>query len=138
MDAVSSPILLFDGECNLCDATVRFVLQHERAAEFRFAALQSAPARELLAPFGVAPDDLSTVLVLEGNRLWRESDAVVRILRRLRLPYRLLAALALLPRGLRDRGYRFVGGRRYAWWGRRESGDVCPTATPAQRERFLG
>lgn len=131
------PVLLFDGECGLCDATVRFVLRHERAGEFRFAALQSPQARALLAPFGVDGRDLSTMFVLEDRRLWRESDAVVRLLQRLRLPYRLLAALlSMLPRPLRDRGYRFVGARRQAWRGAGAS-TTCAMLPAAVRARFL-
>ena len=140
---MDGPILFYDGDCGLCDATVRFVLRHERGAEFRFAPLQAPLARRLLAPHGVAAGDLSSMLVLEGGRLWRESDAAARILRRLRMPWRLLAeAMALCPRGLRDRAYRFVGRRRHRWFGRSRA-QACPVAAaPASaaevRERFLG
>jgi predicted DCC family thiol-disulfide oxidoreductase YuxK len=43
-----SPTLLFDGTCNFCNGTVRFLVDRDRG-ELRFAALQSDYAGELLA-----------------------------------------------------------------------------------------
>ena len=40
-----SPVILFDGVCNLCNGFVQFVIARDPAARFRFAALQSATAR---------------------------------------------------------------------------------------------
>ena len=35
-------LLLFDGVCNLCSASVRFLIERDRASVLRFAAIQSA------------------------------------------------------------------------------------------------
>ena len=94
---MTAPVLLFDGQCNLCNATVRFILDHERGPEFRFAPLRSDRARELLAPFAVDPDDLSSILVLEDGAVYRESEAALRVLVRLAAPWRWLGVLRMLP-----------------------------------------
>jgi predicted DCC family thiol-disulfide oxidoreductase YuxK len=133
---VTAPVLLFDGQCNLCNATVRFILDNERWPDFRFVPLRSARARELLAPFDADPDDLSSVLVLEDGDLYRESEAALRVLRHLAAPWRWLSILKVLPRSIRDLGYRFIGKRRYAWWGTVAAG-ACPLASPTIRDRFL-
>jgi predicted DCC family thiol-disulfide oxidoreductase YuxK len=36
-----TPVILFDGVCNLCNALVRFVIRHDPSGIFRFAAQQS-------------------------------------------------------------------------------------------------
>ena len=131
---VSFPILFYDGVCNFCNATVRFVLSHEREPVFRFAALQSAQARALLAPLGVAAEDLSSMLVLYQGRLLRESDAALHVLSRLHAPWRWLSVFKIVPRALRDYVYRAIGARRYRWWGR---SDVCIPVPATTRTRFL-
>lgn len=133
---VSAPVLLFDGDCNLCNGTVRFVLRHERSAEFRFAPLQSPVARELLASTAVDAADRSSVLVLDKGLLYRESDAIVQILARLNAPWRWLRHFSLVSRPVRNRVYRFIGERRYRWWGRAGEGH-CALPTPEMRSRFL-
>ena len=51
--AEGGPILLFDGECNLCNATVQFIIRHDRKSLFRFASLQGNYGRRLLASLGM-------------------------------------------------------------------------------------
>ncbi|MCH6579770.1 MAG: DUF393 domain-containing protein [Nitrospinae bacterium] len=46
----TGPILLFDGVCNLCTGTVRFVIGRDARKRFRFASLQSPVADQLLGP----------------------------------------------------------------------------------------
>ena len=48
-DERDHPVVLFDGVCNLCQASVRFILAHDRDAVFRFAALDSDIGRNLAA-----------------------------------------------------------------------------------------
>lgn len=136
---MSDPILFYDGVCNFCNASVRFVLKHERAPEFRFAALQSQSAQALLRPLGVASDDLGSMLVLVNGTLLRESDAVLYVASRLRPPWSWLTLLSFVPRPIRDAVYRAVGARRYRWWGR--SAVCVPMAhaarTPSLNHRFL-
>lgn len=131
------PIILFDGHCNLCSGAVRFVIGRDPRAQFRFASLQSEAARRLCAeagiaaPIAAAPD--SIVLIAEGRALER-SDAALAIAGRLGFPWRLLAALRIVPRPIRDAGYRFVARNRYRWFGRT---DACMVPTPELRARFI-
>jgi predicted DCC family thiol-disulfide oxidoreductase YuxK len=126
--------ILFDGVCNLCNASVRFVLRRDPHARFRFAALQSEAGRRLLEEHRLPADELSTVVVVADGRAYTRSDAALRIARGLGGAWPALGALRVVPRPLRDRAYGVVARNRYRWFGRREE---CMLPTPELRERFL-
>lgn len=126
--------MLFDGDCNLCNGAVQFVLRRDPRAVFHFASLQSAAGRELLASVG-APATLPDSLVLvQDGVLALKSTAALRIARGLRWPWPLFAVFFVVPRPLRDLLYDWIARNRYRWFGKRES---CLVPTPALRARFL-
>lgn len=131
-------VLLYDGRCALCDGSVRAVLACDRRARFRFAALESAAARALLAAVGEgasAPLQPATVVLIARGRAWTRSSAVVHVLLALGLPWSALGALLwLVPKPLRDVLYAWVAAKRVAWFGRL---DACRVPAPTERERFL-
>ena len=130
------PILLFDGVCNLCDATVQFIIDHDAKSQFRFAALQSQVARRLLAQRNApTPEDLpDSVVLLDDQGVHTRSDAALRTVRRLRFPYPLLFLFVLIPRFLRDPAYEWIARNRYRWFGRQT---VCRIPTSEERALFL-
>jgi predicted DCC family thiol-disulfide oxidoreductase YuxK len=132
---LAHPIVLFDGDCNLCNTSVLFIARHDPAGRFHFAALQSATGRALLARHGLPPDLLETMVLVEGHRAFLRSSAALRIARRLAGPWRLLGALVLVPRPLRDLAYGVVARWRHRLFGR---ADACALPTPDLLKRFLG
>jgi predicted DCC family thiol-disulfide oxidoreductase YuxK len=122
--------IFFDGVCNLCNSTVQFVIARDPEARFQFAALQSDAARKLLG----ARTPLESIVLVETERIYTKSTAVLRIARGLRFPWPLLYALVVVPRPLRDMVYEWVGRHRYGWFGKRET---CMTPSPEVRGRFV-
>ncbi len=129
------PIVLFDGVCNLCNGAVQFILRCDPAGRFRFASLQSAAGEELQTRLGIDPKALDSILLVEGERWYRESDAALRIAARLSGPWKAVAVFRLIPGPLRDPIYRWIARNRYRWFGRQET---CWLPTPELRGRFLG
>jgi predicted DCC family thiol-disulfide oxidoreductase YuxK len=134
-----APIILYDGVCGLCNRLNRFVLARDPAGRFRFAALQSALAAEILTRHGRDPRDLDTLyLVLAPGRpeerLLRKSDAALWILRELGGGWRLAGALGVVPKTIRDFGYDLVARTRYRLFGRY---DACLLPDQRYRARFL-
>jgi len=127
-------VIVFDGACALCSRWVRFLLRFDRAGRYRFAAMQGANGRRLLAAHGLDPGDPMSFLLLEDGRAWTDTDAIVRVLTGLGGPWRLAGGLRLLPRRWRDAGYRALARNRYRWFGRH---DACYLPPPAQAARFL-
>jgi predicted DCC family thiol-disulfide oxidoreductase YuxK len=128
--------VLFDGDCNLCDKTVRFIFKRDPAGKFRFAPLQSELGQELAKKHGVSISltDPYSVLLIENDTLYDRSTAALRIVKQLSGNIRFLGLFLLFPRPLRDLGYKFVARVRYKIWGKKESCDLPP---PGLRERFL-
>lgn len=132
------PVLLYDGVCNLCNASVRWVLAADRRQVFRFASLQSAVGRALAAAAGAPLTEATGVpdsfVLVDGERSWMRSEALLETALRLGAPWSWVRVLRVLPRGVRDGVYAWVARNRYRWFGRR---DRCPLPTPEQRSRFL-
>ena len=125
--------ILLDGVCNLCNGFVQFVIARDPAAQFRFGALTTPAAQDLLRAAGVtnAPD---SIVLLEDDGVYFQSDAALRIVRRLTFPWPLAYGLVVVPRFVRDWVYDIIAARRYKWFGRR---DACMVPTPDLKQRFL-
>jgi len=133
-DHTNAPLILFDGVCNLCNASVQWVLLRDKAGIFRFAALQSETGQARLRAFGFSADRFDTVVLLHGGRCYTHSDAALAVCRLLGWPWSWLTVFRCFPRFIRDGVYRLVARYRYRWFGRSES---CLLPQPAWRDRFL-
>jgi predicted DCC family thiol-disulfide oxidoreductase YuxK len=145
---VSHPVLFYDGVCGLCNRMVQFILKHDRNRVFRFASLQSSLAQRILGDHGVNALDLDSVYVLtnydpekvnEGEesseQVLARSDAVLFVAHELGGIWRIFGTLLrILPRGLREWGYRMTARNRYRIFGRY---DACPLPSEETRTRFL-
>ncbi len=131
-----SAIVLFDGVCNLCSASVRFIAVRDRDAFFKFASIQSEAAKELMLEHGVAitEGDPASIVLIEDGRALERSTAALHIARHLNGIWKLGWVLLVVPRFLRDAVYDFIAKRRYRWFGKK---DVCMVPTSELRARFL-
>ena len=131
----ASSVVLFDGVCNLCNAAVRFVIERDPSARFRFAPLDSAAARALLQTARAPAALPDSIVLVDEEGVFTRSDAALRIARRLTFPWPVAYVFILVPRVLRDALYEWIARHRYGWFGRR---DTCMVPAPELRERFLG
>jgi predicted DCC family thiol-disulfide oxidoreductase YuxK len=135
-DATATPdnLILFDGVCNLCDAFVQFVIRHDRAGKFRFAAIQSQAGKRIFQSRGLDAENLQTFVLVTGGEIFVRSDAAVEVLSRFGGGWKICRIFLLVPRPLRDGLYSWVARNRYRWFGRK---DACMVPTAEIRERFL-
>ena len=137
MDAkadIAGPIILFDAECILCSANAQFVLTHDRKKRFRLAAMQGELGSGLYRRFGIDPTNPDSIIVVDGDKMLRDSDAVLAIYAGLDWPWKALGLFRLVPRFIRDPLYLFVARNRYRIFGKRES---CWLPSPEFRDRLL-
>lgn len=127
-------IVIFDGVCNLCAHSVRFILSHEADQTLRFMPMQSPAAARVMRELGFDAANAQTVILLAHGRVHLKSDAAIRLAGYFRWPWKLLGALRVVPRPLRDWAYDRVARNRYRWFGR---ADACMMPTPELMARFL-
>ena len=122
----------------MCNGGVNFALDYDPAGAFRFAALQSAVGRALLQRLGRAPDDISSIVLVERTAAYRKSEAVLRIAQRLQdrvgaLPFLGLVGM-VAPGFVRDTVYDFIAANRYRVFGR---ADACRLSDGRFEARFV-
>ena len=138
-------VVLFDGVCNFCDASVNFVIEHDPAGYFKFAPLQSEAGQKLAAEYGLASetagasagDDLipiDSVILVEDGEAYTHSTAALRIAKRLGGIWSWFYAFIIVPEPVRDFFYRLFAKYRYRFFGRK---DQCMLPSPEVRARFL-
>src|ERR1051326_6883404 len=74
-------VVLFDGVCNFCNGSVRFIVRRDPGRRFRFAALQSEAGRELREGHGLGTSGIETMVFVENGRTYTRSTAALRIAR---------------------------------------------------------
>lgn len=131
---MNKPILLFDGVCNVCNASVDFVLRKDLSKSIMFASLQSDVGKKLLTQYGLNPNELSTVVLIYKNQAFTKSSAVLQTAKIMGFPWNLSAIFFLIPKFVRDFFYTQFAKRRYRWFGKKET---CRMPTPAEKLRFL-
>lgn len=143
IDPAEHPIVFFDGVCALCNGFADFVMARDRAGHFRIAALQGETALamgameaqpKLPTPAEGDSDPMRSILLWDGGRWYRKSEAALRVVAGLDGAWKLSRPLLWIPRNLRDTVYDFIARNRYRWFGKREA---CRMPTPSERERFL-
>ncbi len=126
-------LILYDGECGLCQASIKFVWKRDRAGLFHFAAIQSETGRAALSEHGVDEPKLDTFYYLDGCVLFDRSEGALRVLQK--LPgYQSLAMLCrLIPQAWRDACYDRIAANRHKLTPK----GVCELPPPDVRARFL-
>jgi predicted DCC family thiol-disulfide oxidoreductase YuxK len=135
----TAPVLLYDGECGVCDKSVQMILNHDRRKVMRFAALQSNYGREVVARHPSLSNVDSLILVeptdeTRGEHVFIRSTAVLRIAAYLGGAWKLLLVGYIIPRPIRDFMYDVVARNRYRILG---ASDACMLPSPDVRARFL-
>lgn len=132
-------VVLFDGVCALCDASVRWLIASDKKLILHFAPLQSETGKAVLSRHPDADQSLSTVLYVrdmgdDNERLYERSDAAFEILRDLGGIWRVASWGRFVPRALRDAVYGLIAKHRYRWFGKF---DACRLPRSEDAGRFL-
>jgi predicted DCC family thiol-disulfide oxidoreductase YuxK len=134
MYLIKGPVIFFDGYCNLCNGFVHWIVKRDRKGIFQFAPLQSDAAYDLLPEELTSVQEPDTVILLHNHEISVRSEAVIRILRMLRLPWSAFSYARFIPLKIRERMYIYIASNRYRWFGKREE---CIIPDQNMEERFL-
>ena len=126
-------IIFFDGICTLCNGFIDFILKKDQKNQFLFCSLQSDFAKQNLSE---QYQGLDTIVLLDDNKVYTKSTAVLRIVFQLGAGYSLFSMIAsILPLFIRDFIYNLVAKNRYKIFGKK---DTCRLPTESEKKLFLG
>tara|TARA_B110000027_G_scaffold116952_1_gene127987 strand:+ start:695 stop:1117 length:423 start_codon:yes stop_codon:yes gene_type:complete len=133
---IGSPVLLFDGVCNLCIRAVNFVIDQEALNQYKFASLQSQFAQKILLKNNLpaASLEMNTFYLFVDHQVFQKSAAVFEVAKSFSWKWRWICFFGFLPLGITDYFYDLIAKNRYLWFGRR---DKCKIPTPELAQRFL-
>lgn len=128
--------ILFDGVCNLCNASVNFIIDWDRHNVFRFAALQSESGQRLLNQHNIVipENDYDSLLLIKGNTVYKKSTAALNIARELTGLWPLFYVFIVLPAPVRDVFYTLIARNRYKLFGKSDS---CRLPSPELNRKFI-
>lgn len=127
-------VILFDGVCNLCNASIDFIIKRDKKDHFRVGALQDDAGKKLLSKFKVNPEYLDSLVLIEDQQIYFRSTAALKISKNLSGAWPLFYGFIILPASIRDGIYDWIGKNRYRWFGKK---NTCRLPTPEERAKFL-
>lgn len=131
---MSSPIVLFDGVCNLCNASVNFIIRNDPKVYFRFSSLQSEFGQNINVAKGQTGKVFDSLILVDGHCVYFKSSAVLRIVKKLRGIWPVFFVFVLIPKPIRDFFYDLIAKYRYRIFGLKETRMVPPKSL---KNRFL-
>jgi predicted DCC family thiol-disulfide oxidoreductase YuxK len=131
---MDNSIILFDGFCNFCNSSVNFIIKRDKKNTFKFASLQSNSGITLQKKFSLNPADMSSLILIKGEKYFTKTTAALKIARELKFPWNLLYIFIIVPPIIRNISYNIIANYRYKWFGKR---DVCRIPEPELKDKFL-
>ncbi|MEN8125014.1 MAG: DCC1-like thiol-disulfide oxidoreductase family protein [Bacteroidota bacterium] len=126
--------VLFDGYCNLCNASVRFIIKRDKKQQYIFSSLQSDAAQKVLLQYGYNYFKTNSIILIENEKVYDKSTAALRIAKDLKPLWNYAFYLIYIPKSIRDRIYDLIAKNRYKWFGKK---DNCTVNFPLYENRFL-
>ena len=114
-------ILFFDGNCGLCNRSVKFVLRKEKNQDLVFSPLQSEFAKKTLAAFNLG-ENLDSMILLQNGKVYLKSSGALRVTKSLKGLWPSAQALLIVPPFIRNFIYDYIAKNRITWFG---TADYC-------------
>jgi predicted DCC family thiol-disulfide oxidoreductase YuxK len=127
-------ILFFDGNCNLCNGWVLFVVRYDRSKSILFSPLQSPLGQAILKSLEQSTTKLASVVLQHDGKFYTKSSAVLQLLALMGGLWRISAVFYLAPTVVRDFFYDIVARNRHRWFGTRQQ---CMVPSAELSARFV-
>jgi predicted DCC family thiol-disulfide oxidoreductase YuxK len=117
----NSKVILFDGVCNLCNNSVKFIIKNDKRDIFKFAPLQSEYGINVQNRHNINTNEINSIILINGEKIFTKSNAALRIAKDLGAPYFIFYIFIVIPVFIRNFIYDFIAKNRYKWFGKMES-----------------
>ena len=124
--AGSSKIIIFDGDCNLCNFFIGRILKYRPDPPFEMISSVSKAGRNLIRQYNLQTSSLSSVIYIHGKDIYLKSEAIIRISRQLGGGWKVLVLMKWLPKSLREFLYMLIATNRYRLFGKRTTCEFDP------------
>jgi predicted DCC family thiol-disulfide oxidoreductase YuxK len=111
-DLTEMNLVLYDGDCGLCNRSVQFILKHEKPGSTWYFVPQNSQKGQAILSACVQGSIEDTLYVVEDKVLYKKSQALFRLAKTLRFPYNLIQCGQLFPRLFTDMLYDVVARNR--------------------------
>ncbi|RLL43630.1 DUF393 domain-containing protein [Oceanobacillus piezotolerans] len=123
------PVLIYDGECNMCSSFIRFVVKINRNPELNITDFHSNWTKENVT----LDPNVDSMIFITRDEQYIYSNAVIHLLVTANPRFSALLLLKLIPRSVRDTFYKFVARNRRKVF----QNKTCPMPSKKAREMFL-
>ena len=130
----NNAIIFFDGKCNLCNASVNFVIKNDSKSCYKFTPLTSDFTKDFFKDKKVNFQNSNTIILFDKNQFYTKSDAILRILKNLNTSLKYFWYFKYIPKKLRDLAYDLIACNRYSWFGKRTT---CMIPSKENLNKFL-
>ena len=128
-------LILFDGTCNLCNSSVKYIIKHDKKNIFIFTALQNNTGKQIIEYFKIDTNKIDSILLMSSkNTIESKSTAVLKIAYHLGFPQNITCVFIIIPRSIRDAIYQYISKNRYKWFGKN---NTCLIPSPLLKNKFL-
>tara|TARA_R110000868_G_scaffold317703_1_gene578489 strand:- start:324 stop:734 length:411 start_codon:yes stop_codon:yes gene_type:complete len=128
-------LILFDGVCNLCNASVQYIIKHDKKNVFLFTALQSETGQKIINEFNIDTTKTDSILLYTPEKgIDYKSTAALNIAYNLGFPLSVMGIFFIIPSFIRNWVYDYIAKNRYTWYGKKES---CMVPSPEFKNKFL-
>jgi len=118
--SVDNPIILFDGQCNLCGGLAGIIRRSDKYRKFVLATMQGKVGSQLLMNYGLDGKGLDSVVLIDSAGLFIKSQAIFRIIEHLGGLWTVFLVFKLFPLGFNDYLYDLIARNRYKIFGKRK------------------
>lgn len=124
-------VVLYDGDCGLCNRAVQFILKFEQNTTLKFTSLQSPFSKKVISDFNLKNDFEESILFFQDGKLYSKSEAVLRIIPFLKWYFYPLLIFRIAPNSIRDFIYDLIAKNRNRYF------QECKIVKSESLNRFL-
>lgn len=130
----NSKVILFDGVCNLCNDSVKFIIKNDKRNIFKFAPLQGKYGIKIQNSYNINTTKINSIILVDGKNTFTKSSAALRIAKDLRAPFFMFYVFIIIPVFIRNFIYDLIAKNRYKWFGKM---DNCMIPTKELKSKFF-
>ena len=134
VEDINTPVILFDGICNLCSNVVQFIIKRDKKNIYKFASLQSPFGQSVLKKHNLSGQYLKTFILLQNDKVYTKSTGALMVTKNLSGILPALYIFIIIPPFIRNLVYDLVSKYRYSLFGKKET---CWIPSPKLKSKFL-